>query len=820
MLIKYLLKETPMNIPFNNDWLFHKQFEESMLASSYSTNHMQRISIPHTCTITPYHYFDESIYQMVSGYRKVFVAPKKWKNSRVFLNFDGALHSSHVYLNGHLVGSHHCGYTAFTIELTKFLHFELENILVVSVDSHECNNIPPFGNVIDYMTYGGIYREVSLEVKPPIYIEDVFVQTTHVLRDEKQLAVEITLNALVNDLTISYALASALTPQTEESQVYEPLGTTTVTEHCTKVTEVIKDVALWSIEEPNLYWLRVELYKNDILLDTKEIRFGFREVAFQCNGFYLNGELVKLIGLNRHQSYPYVGYAMPKRVQQLDADILKNELSLNAVRTSHYPQSQHFIDRCDEIGLLVFTEIVGWQHIGDSHWKDIAIQTTQDMVVQYRNHPSVIIWGVRINESQDDDLFYSETNRIAHKLDPSRATGGVRFITKSNLLEDVYTFNDFSHTGDNAGTQPKDKVTSNCGKPYLITEYNGHMFPTKSFDNESHRLEHALRHANVLQGIWEDPDILGGFGWCMVDYNTHKDFGSGDRICYHGVMTMFRNPKLAASVYASQTNNAPFLTISSTMNIGEYPGGNLSSLYAFTNADSIRLYKNGSFVKEFYPNRTNYGALPHPPILIDDFIGELIKVEGYSTANEQRIKDVLLAILKYGQNHLPFTYKVKMGIAMLQEKLTMEDGIRLYSKYIGNWGDEATAYRFDAIQNGQVIHSVHKQSMTQFTLHVNSDTHTLLEADTYDVATIRIHAIDEYGEILPYYHGVLSIQVEGELALIGPSHISMQGGTCGTYVKTIGKSGTGSVTIYGEGTKPITIDYTIKKLCVAVVTTY
>ncbi|MFI3200848.1 MAG: glycoside hydrolase family 2 TIM barrel-domain containing protein [Eubacteriales bacterium] len=803
-----------MIIPFNYHWFYHDTFEEEMKDTSYSTKHMQPVSIPHTCVITPYHYFDESIYQMVSGYRKVFYAPMKWKDSMIFLRFDGVLHIAHVYLNGHLIGTHHCGYTSFTVDCTQHLLYDSDNILAISVDSRESNNIPPFGNVIDYMTYGGIYREVTLEVKPTIFLEDVFVQTTNVLYEEKLLSLEISTNELPKNLSLSYSLAS----YGDEELDYQLLGSTSLTDKTTTITHTIREVALWSIEDPNLYWIRVELIDKNLVIDTKEIRFGFREAIFKSNGFYLNGTPTKIIGLNRHQSYPYVGYAMPKRVQQLDADILKNELSLNAVRTSHYPQSQHFIDRCDELGLLVFTEIVGWQHIGDHEWKEITLKTTKEMILQYRNHPSIIIWGVRINESQDDDIFYRETNRIAHELDPTRATGGVRFITKSNLLEDVYTFNDFSHTGNNAGTQPKDKVTSNCSKPYLVTEYNGHMFPTKAFDSESHRLEHALRHSNVLQGIYKDEDITGGFGWCMFDYNTHKDFGSGDRICYHGVMTMFRNPKLAASVYASQCEHTPVLAISSTMNIGEHPGGNLSCVYAFTNADSVRLYKNNEFVKEFFPNQEQFSALPHPPILINDFIGELMRAEGYSNANETRIKEVLQAISKYGQNHLPLSYKIKMGIAMLQEKLTMEDGIRLYSKYIGNWGDKTTTYRFDGIKDRQVIRSVEKQSMTQFSLQVNSDTYELTEEETYDVATLRMQVVDEFHEVLPYYHGVLSILVDGNIELIGPSHINMQAGYCGTYIRSVGKSGTGTVTLHAEGTTPVTISYTITKVTTSQIT--
>ena len=99
-----------------------------------------------------------------------------------------------------------------------------------------------------------------------------------------------------------------------------------------------------------------------------------------------------------------------------DADILKNELGLNAVRTSHYPQSHHFIDRCDELGLLVFTEIPGWQNIGDDEWKEQAVVNTREMVTQYRNHPSIILWGVRINESVDCDELYLRTNKEEEKL--------------------------------------------------------------------------------------------------------------------------------------------------------------------------------------------------------------------------------------------------------------------------------------------------------------------------------------------------------------------------------------------------------------------
>jgi beta-galactosidase len=164
-------------------------------------------------------------------------------------------------------------------------------------------------------------------------------------------------------------------------------------------------------------------------------------------------------------------------------------------------------------------------------------------------------------------------------------------------------------------------VTSDMEKPYLISEFNGHMYPTKAFDWEEHRVEHALRHANVLNAVAENEDIAGCFGWCMFDYNTHKDFGSGDRICYHGVLDMFRNPKLAAVIYASQQEKEPVLELSSSMDIGEHPGCNRGETYVFTNADKVRMFKNDRFIKEYSAADSPYKYLKHGPILIDDFIG-------------------------------------------------------------------------------------------------------------------------------------------------------------------------------------------------------
>ena len=130
-------------------------------------------------------------------------------------------------------------------------------------------------------------------------------------------------------------------------------------------------------------------------------------------------------------------------MQRKDAEILRKGLHCNIVRTSHYPQSRHFLDACDEYGLLVLEEIPGWQHIGPEPWKQISIDNVGRMIRRDWNHPSVVLWGVRINESPDDHSFYTRTNALAHALDSTRQTGGIRTFRASEFLEDVFTMNDF-----------------------------------------------------------------------------------------------------------------------------------------------------------------------------------------------------------------------------------------------------------------------------------------------------------------------------------------------------------------------------------------
>lgn len=748
-------------IHLNEEWYF-KPFEPRDL-EDIDFSSCQRVVLPHEGIKLPYHYFDETITQSVLTYNKEFHMESEAKNQIIKLRFEGVAHQANLYVNHKFVLSHQGGYTPFEAIINPYIEYDKINTITVVVDGKENPDIPPFGGVVDYLGYVGIYREVSLIFLNPTYIQDVFVYT----KDHKMSA-HVTLS---QPKAITYELLSptktVILNKTTQSALKHTLE------------EVIDDVKLWDLDNPNLYQLNV--YTED---DYYGVRFGFRTIEFKKDGFYLNGKSLKLMGLNRHQSYPYVGYAMPKRIQQQDADILKYELGVNVVRSSHYPPSTHFIERCDEIGLLLFEELPGWQHIGGNNFITNGLKAIEEMIIRDRNHPSIILWGVRINESADHHEFYERSNRLARTLDPSRPTGGVRNFSHSEFLEDVYTYNDFSHTGDNEGLTAKKKITK--AGPYLVTEHNGHMFPTKKFDPESKRISQALRHLAVMDSAF-DPKagIAGAIGWCMNDYNTHKEFGSGDKICYHGVMDMDRLPKLAAYSYQSQNDQKPFMKVGSTMQNGEYSGGFLDKVVVFTNLDYIKLYRNDTYLDTYYPDKKTYPHLPHPPVIITDFIGETLEKKEHMTKQDaESTKRILRKIQKEG-NHLKLVDQLKMLFLLKKYHLTLNDGVRMFYEYTSGWGSKETVYRFEGYLKDQLVHTEIIESTKSIKYHLMGED-TLEITNTYDVIRLVIQKTNQHNQELLFAMDGFMVNTEGPIQLISPAISNLNGGSRAIYIRSTG----------------------------------
>ena len=629
-------------LPMNRNWRYSPTKVAGAEAVEFDDSHFEQVIIPHTNIALPWHSFDDKDYEFISTYRRRFKLPQDSAGKRVFVDFEGAMTASTVWINGVHLGEYKGGFTPFSFELTKHLRPQNENVLTVQLDSTERSDIPPFGYEIDYMTFGGIYREVSLRIVPQVYIDNIFAQPKNVLSANPSLDVNcflagdlaaggpVSLEAELRDGDRVIAKASRIIQKPSaidasnaptpldpynDAPAYATVETTTDPSRYTLTLTHLGDIQHWNLEQPHLYTVHVNLSMAGHVIDEDTRRVGFREATFTDHGFSLNGNIIKLRGLDRHQTFPFVGQAMPARVQRQDADILRKQLHCNIVRTSHYPQSRHFLDRCDEIGLLVLEEIPGWQHIGDEKWQQVAIDNVGRMIRRDWNHPSIILWGVRINESLDDHDFYTRTNAFAHALDDSRQTGGIRYFQESEFLEDVFTMNDFGFP-----LKPPNHPR------YLNTEFVGHTFPTKTTDDDERQREHTLRHARIHNQLASNPQYAGGIGWCAFDYNTHSNFGAGDRICYHGVTDIFREPKAAAGFYKSQCEPEEEVVLEPAFHWarGDESVGFTKAVFC-SNCDHLKIFARADsdpakpwvLVAEIDPDRAEFEHLKYPPFVLE-----------------------------------------------------------------------------------------------------------------------------------------------------------------------------------------------------------
>ncbi|WP_438748515.1 glycoside hydrolase family 2 protein [Pararhizobium sp. O133] len=738
---------------FNEGWTFHEGFSD-VLTTAFQDG--KAISLPHNAVDVAFNYFDETCYQRAFTYQKHLPWSADFAGKEVSLVFDAAMADSVVYLNGQQVIAHRDGYTPFEARLTGLLK-DGDNLLTVKIDGSENPEIPPFGGRIDYLTYAGIYRDVWLKVAGPVSIGNLKIETQNVLSEEKSVSVRCDLRNPEN-----VAFTGTLTVALEDAGGAVLRQETIPALHGAVVNlDELESLSLWDIDSPVLYTITATL-QTDKGDDALTSTFGFRTAEFTVDGFLLNGRPLKIRGLNRHQAFPYIGYAMGRSAQERDAELMKNTLKCNLVRTSHYPQSKWFLDHCDRIGLLVFEEIPGWQHIGGETWKKEAIENVRRMIERDWNHPSIIIWGVRINESQDSHDFYLETNRLARELDTTRQTGGVRYITDSEFLEDVYTMNDFilgneELPGNNRGRlalRPQQECTGLTRKvPYMITEFGGHMYPTKRFDQEQRQAEHVRRHLEVLNASYGDPSISGAIGWCMFDYNTHKDFGSGDRICHHGVMDMFREPKFAAYVYSSQCDPSDEVIMKPVTfwARGERNIGGVLPLIVLTNCDEVEL-RYGTITKRVGPDREAFPHLPHAPVVFD---------------------------------HRHFT-KDELGL----------------------WGMQWEDVSFTGFIDGKPVATLNMVAdPVPTTLEVEADTDTVT-AQGRDTVRVIVRGLDQVGSIVPFLNDIVTVSVDGPARLIGPSTLTLAGGTTGFWLESTGE--TGAITLrvsserFGSQSLPLT----------------
>jgi beta-galactosidase len=645
---------TPNQVPsqgtygLNQGWLFGGVYATGSEAPGYSEAGFSTVALPHTVTGLSWGDWNPSTWEKLWIYRK-HLSIASLTGGRVFVDFQGVMTSATVYLNGTQIAIHQGGYLPFSIELTPYL-VTGDNVLAVKVDG-TVQNVPPNNassgdGAIDYLEPAGIYREVALRIEPEVFISDVFAKPVNVLSAP-------TLDALVTldvgtlpsgPVTVTVDVLDGTTEVGSASAQVSP-SASGPTQQMIAVGP-LSGISLWSPEGPKLYGVRVTLDVPGAAASIYTTRTGFRQAVFQNDGFYLNGSRYQIFGVNRHQMFPYIGMAAPQRVQRRDAEILRNQLNCNMVRCSHYPQSEWFLDACDELGLMVWEEPPGWAYVNNTAssgpaFKTLVLQNVQDMVVRDRSRPSVIIWATRLNEtsSVNNQALYAQTNQIVAEYDGTRqTTGAMNDYSLTDWNQQVFAYDDYTHTTDLSDVtqqvaELRPPISSSI--PYLVSEAVGALdgapkyrfldtSPTLGLQAKLHAQVHSLARAGGYAGL---------LGWCGFDYasinginvNATPASSSPSARIWHnlktcGVLDTFRAPKPGAAVYESQL--APgatpkilpaFFWDLSSIN----PNGPGANAIIFTNCHSLAVTVGGGSPVKVTPDATDYPHLAYPPAFVD-----------------------------------------------------------------------------------------------------------------------------------------------------------------------------------------------------------
>jgi beta-galactosidase len=575
-----------------HDWTFLRCDAEGADKASYDDSWWESISVPHCFnaddTILP----KRGYYRGPTWYRRHIPAGL---SGRVELDVLGAFQVTDAWINGEHLGQFMGGFTGFTADLTPYLKSDGSDVLAMRVTNEHDPEILPGRDRPDYNLYGGVYREVYLRVTDPLHIPDrgLIVNTPEVSADEGEVQLDVLVrndraDAASGTLTATISAPDGTTVSTACAEFsVEAGGETTVS----VPVDAVKNPVLWSTDTPVLYSAGVSLSDDAGVVDEDRVSFGFRWYKFDADkGFFLNGQQVKLHGVNRHQDFPGLGNALPASFQSLDVEILK-DAGANYVRCSHYPMHPAFLDACDQIGLLVFEEIASWQHIGGERFAKNAQQMMREMIARDRHHPSIIIWGL-LNEGRNRELFQM-LHDTAHECDPYRATSyaenepdeGLKLGTVN--IPDVLGLNyKVPHLDELREQLPGFCLANSEHSNANIGELPGADL-AEWVDNELWQVDRVLHDLDEFEKReW----LAGSALWCMHDYGT--DYEPVWPKHESGSWDGYRAPKLSAYGIRAKWNPEPLVKIATHWTWSESEG-DTREVRVIANTASVELFLNG-----------------------------------------------------------------------------------------------------------------------------------------------------------------------------------------------------------------------------------
>ena len=620
---------------FNSNWQVVINTDTSINKQLFVPNSgkWSAVSLPHTAHLEPVVKVEQQ-WQGNSFYRKFFSLSQSDKGKHIAIRIEAAMSEADIYLNGKYLLNHKGGYLPFYIDISNAALYGKENCLLIRLNNADNLTIPPGKPIkdLDFNFYSGIYRNAWLIKKNKLHISDA-VQVNHLNGGGVLLHYDTvsTSLALVNVKTEVQNDYDQSKPVTVEAILYNAAGkkvASGVTAASTlrsgsygTVQQQLKvtNPKLWSSEHPQLYRLKVVVKSSGKVVDSMSVLTGIKHIAFKADGFYLNGKKYVMRGTNRHQEYPYIGYALSDNAQYRDAYKIK-QAGFDFVRCSHYPPSPAFLDACDELGIFVMDSIPGWQFFGDEAFQQNSLQNVVDMVHRDRNHPSIILWESSLNETDMKQDYMEKAHHLVHNELPYADTYTCGWI---DAVFDVYI------PARQHAKAPIYWKDYNKAKPIFIAEYGDWEYYSQNAgfnqteyqnlkteektsrqlrtDGQKRMLQQALNfqeaHNDNLHG-----KITGDANWLMFDYKR----GYAPDIESSGIMDIFRLPKFAYYFYQSQLNaqqSAPMLFIANYWNDPE-----VKSVRIFSNCSEVELFLNGKSLGRQRPDTgANANNLQHAP---------------------------------------------------------------------------------------------------------------------------------------------------------------------------------------------------------------
>jgi beta-galactosidase len=660
-------------------------------------------------------------------YRRLIHVHPEWLARKVFLEFQGSMQTTEMWVNGRRVGEYAVsGFDSFHFDITPFLRAG-DNLLAVKVDNQRSADIPPDGHTADYILFGGLYRDVMLHVTDTVHLtfpwearqagvrltlpkvseEAATIRAESTVRNESQRACHCSLITEVRDRD-----HHPVTTMLQEHDIAPGTAYTFLQE-----SEPIPQPHLWSPDDPYLYQVRTIVREGDRELDRVETPFGFRWVSFDKEkGFFPNGKHLKLVGANRHQTWPFIGNAVPAGLQRRDAEQLK-AMGVNWVRLSHYPQDPHFLDALDEFGIMALAEPPTWMDRGNEKWMVNLEASFRSMIRRDRNHPCIILWATCINHHPAEPALV----RAAKEEDPTRERG-------QDTVPIPMAFTPLLIPGHGA----------------LVTEHTGHTFPaqrgarTMVFrprnagrgiveTNINREFEQARRHWRQLNAAYLQQDNAGLAVWCMYDYNTFHNMNEPG-IVWHGVCDLFRIPKYSFFWHQSELTTAPMEYIVRV---------DATRAAVFSNCEQVRFWQ-GSEVQSPASETQNPGT------------GAKIS---YSEVATQKPDSGFVgpdgSPISYALRHPPFTFTIPASATRLKAEGLIGGVVRATYEW--------------------------KQFGEPVALTLEADRPTIT-ADGADLSRIMVTAVDANGTPVDTCTAPVTFDISGLGQLIGENPVNLRAG--------------------------------------------